>query len=608
MNEQEGSHLCRRRRQHRATPGTRQCSVHMSGLYPPEDFICVTVRQRNFYLQHSGQAPAASCAQSSDYRVVVFGAAGVGKSSLVQRFVRGTFHDTYIPTVEDTYRQVISCDRNVCTLQITDTTGSHQFPAMQRLSISKGHAFILVYSVTSRQSLEELKPIYQQIRHIKGDAQAVPIMLVGNKSDETQRELQAGDGEGLAAHQAISMSRNPRALLGVSLSSLLQLSVSFPCRGSLPAVRGLRESPPTRDVRLLLMQHACSPAQGALAGAASPSCAHLAPRAVPRAAPGFPPRRALIFPLFLRSTCICSPQPVSAVQSAFHYLLKGPALAARTGFTLFQKHAGQTHNRLGSSPCCRHSLYPSGSSPPSCMKGDQQGWGVTPVMDWRPIQHPGCVVRSGVKGRLSWSPTDSAGGELRAETAGAEGDYVKETPGEGEEEDEEEEEEEKGVNAFQFFYGEWAPQVCQSVAAQVCRTPSPAVCTFFPISSTTRMPLRTRALTQFKMSSKMPSSNNIAQARRTVQQLRIEANIERIKGGWDLGFEPPTPGAPCEGHTSSGQALLQGQPPHPPRLGVSKASADLMHYCGEHAKHDPLLMGIPASENPFKDKKPCTIL
>uniref|UniRef100_A0A8B9L3L3 Guanine nucleotide-binding protein subunit gamma n=1 Tax=Astyanax mexicanus TaxID=7994 RepID=A0A8B9L3L3_ASTMX len=41
---------------------------------------------------------------------------------------------------------------------------------------------------------------------------------------------------------------------------------------------------------------------------------------------------------------------------------------------------------------------------------------------------------------------------------------------------------------------------------------------------------------------------------------------------------------------------------------VSKASADLMRYCSEHAKYDPLLTGIPASENPFKDKKPCIIL
>ncbi|XP_038049602.1 GTP-binding protein Di-Ras2-like isoform X2 [Patiria miniata] len=132
--------------------------------------------------------------QSNDYRVVVFGAGGVGKSSLVLRFVRGTFRETYIPTIEDTYRQVISCNKNVCTLQITDTTGSHQFPAMQRLSISKGHAFILVYSITSRQSLEELKPIYDVISEVKGDIDGIPIMLVGNKCDDGNREVTIQEG------------------------------------------------------------------------------------------------------------------------------------------------------------------------------------------------------------------------------------------------------------------------------------------------------------------------------------------------------------------------------------------------------------------------------
>lgn len=137
--------------------------------------------------------------QSNDYRVVVFGAGGVGKSSLVLRFVRGTFRESYIPTIEDTYRQVISCNKQVCTLQITDTTGSHQFPAMQRLSISKGHAFILVYSITSRQSLEELKPIFEEIVEIKGnDIEGIPIMLVGNKCDELSREVGTAEGAALA--------------------------------------------------------------------------------------------------------------------------------------------------------------------------------------------------------------------------------------------------------------------------------------------------------------------------------------------------------------------------------------------------------------------------
>ena len=77
-------------------------------------------------------------------------------------------------------------NQKICMLYIIDTTGSHQFPAMQRLSIAKGHAFVLVYSIASKQSLEELFPIVQTLREVKGDSLRgdVPVMLVGNKVDE----------------------------------------------------------------------------------------------------------------------------------------------------------------------------------------------------------------------------------------------------------------------------------------------------------------------------------------------------------------------------------------------------------------------------------------
>jgi DIRAS family, GTP-binding Ras-like 2 len=72
---------------------------------------------------------------------------------------------------------------------------------MQRLSISKGHAFILVYSVVSRQSLDELRAIYQEIVSIRGsDVDTIPVMLVGNKCDETAslREVTTSEGAALA--------------------------------------------------------------------------------------------------------------------------------------------------------------------------------------------------------------------------------------------------------------------------------------------------------------------------------------------------------------------------------------------------------------------------
>ncbi|KAK5887430.1 guanine nucleotide-binding protein G(I)/G(S)/G(O) subunit gamma-8 [Gymnodraco acuticeps] len=68
-------------------------------------------------------------------------------------------------------------------------------------------------------------------------------------------------------------------------------------------------------------------------------------------------------------------------------------------------------------------------------------------------------------------------------------------------------------------------------------------------------------------------SNNmakIADARKTVEQLKLEVNIERMM--------------------------------------ISKAAADLMAYCDAHAKEDPLVTPLTA-ENPFREKKIfCAIL
>lgn len=134
-----------------------------------------------------------------DFRVVVVGSAGVGKSTLVQRWVRGSFRDSYLPTIEDTYRQLVGGQRRMGVLQITDATGGQRYPGLKRMAIARGHAFILVYSVTRKETLEELKPFYELIREIKGsNLHKFPIVLVGNRNDEGPRELALADGAACA--------------------------------------------------------------------------------------------------------------------------------------------------------------------------------------------------------------------------------------------------------------------------------------------------------------------------------------------------------------------------------------------------------------------------
>lgn len=129
-----------------------------------------------------------------DYKLVVLGAGGVGKSCLTVQFVQGIYIDTYDPTIEDSYSKEIEVDGRACNLEILDTAGVAQFTAMRELYIKNGNGFILVYSVTDKKSLEELLAIREQIIRIKGSS-SVPMVLVGNKCDlNDERELQPEDG------------------------------------------------------------------------------------------------------------------------------------------------------------------------------------------------------------------------------------------------------------------------------------------------------------------------------------------------------------------------------------------------------------------------------
>merc|ERR1719486_940185 len=134
-----------------------------------------------------------------EYRLVVLGGGGVGKSTLTIRFLTDNFLDEYDPTIEDSYRKQICLDGGKpVLLDILDTAGQDEFRSMRDQWIRTGDGFLLVYSIISADTFHEIQKLHEHILHSK-DLETAPIVVVGNKCDlDAERQVTAQQGKDLA--------------------------------------------------------------------------------------------------------------------------------------------------------------------------------------------------------------------------------------------------------------------------------------------------------------------------------------------------------------------------------------------------------------------------
>ena len=120
------------------------------------------------------------------------GEGGVGKSAITLRHVTNNFIEHYDPTIEDQYRTKILVDHKLSNITIVDTAGQEEYTSIRDNWIRDGDGFILVYSITDKNSFDEIKILMDEIIMIKGDKAA--IILVGNKIDlENERTVNQND-------------------------------------------------------------------------------------------------------------------------------------------------------------------------------------------------------------------------------------------------------------------------------------------------------------------------------------------------------------------------------------------------------------------------------
>ncbi|MFO7618781.1 MAG: Rab family GTPase [Thermoplasmata archaeon] len=117
--------------------------------------------------------------KTMDRKIVVLGDSGVGKTAIVQRYVRGTFTDEYKPTTGAMpLKKSIEHDGKVVRLVIWDVAGHllNLHPAYS----SDADGAILVCDLTRQPSLELLNR-WREI--IENKAGPIPFVIAASKSD-----------------------------------------------------------------------------------------------------------------------------------------------------------------------------------------------------------------------------------------------------------------------------------------------------------------------------------------------------------------------------------------------------------------------------------------
>jgi small GTP-binding protein len=109
----------------------------------------------------------------------------------------------FIIQYKDFYRKEIEVDNDPAILEILDTAGTEQFASMRDLYIRNGQGFLLVFSLTSKQSFHDIKQIRDQILRVK-NLDKIPIAIAANKYDNmAQREVTPDEISKLSAEWKI---------------------------------------------------------------------------------------------------------------------------------------------------------------------------------------------------------------------------------------------------------------------------------------------------------------------------------------------------------------------------------------------------------------------
>ena len=115
------------------------------------------------------------------FRVVFVGDVAVGKTQIINKFVKNNFSDNSYPTNGVNYAtKVVEVEDKTIKLQLWDTSGQERYESITRSYLKGSHLTVLVYAIDDKNSFNNISKWVEEVKIQNKD---IKFLLVGNKWD-----------------------------------------------------------------------------------------------------------------------------------------------------------------------------------------------------------------------------------------------------------------------------------------------------------------------------------------------------------------------------------------------------------------------------------------
>ena len=137
------------------------------------------------------------------FRICILGDQNVGKTSLIKRFVEGSYSGNYSATIGVDFKVITLKYKDIVSkVHIWDTAGQERFKSVAVNYFRSAHGFLFVYDITDEDSFVNIENWIELA--FNNSTSHLINFLVGNKSDlEEERKVQKKDAEDFAKQKEL---------------------------------------------------------------------------------------------------------------------------------------------------------------------------------------------------------------------------------------------------------------------------------------------------------------------------------------------------------------------------------------------------------------------